>query len=255
MWLASLLCAALSFEQIVAQAGEANRAKSLEQMGAWVAANPRDPQAPRGLLWMAQLSRNEYRNRPARELLERILRDYGATEWAHHAQQGLAELDLIDHQYASATARYQALAQEPSRLWSFIGRTGEERARGERWRFRLLLAVVLGTLGLAALRIARAGLRSLWPPPTELIYAAPILLVTLLAAPGQEHDEARAVVTMALGGAALLWLNGAWLRARRGQRLAQAALGVAQAAGLVYCALVWNGLWAKLIDTIAMGAE
>jgi hypothetical protein len=84
-----------------------------------------------------------------------------------------------------------------------------------------------------------------------------VLVCVLLAGLAQEHDEARAVAVVALGAAALLWLNGAHLRARPPARRVALymGLGALQFAGLLYCALVTNHLWHKLIDTIAMRPE
>ena len=247
-----------SFEEIVSSATPANRPGSCERMQAWVDHHAGHPLAPRGLLWMAQLRRAGREPLLARPLLERLLRDFPPGEWSLHARQGLAELDLEDHHYQAAIARFRGLSAEPQPLWQFLGNAGVKRAQGERLRFFLALGFLGAAAALSLWRLRRSGgPRTLWPPPDEVVYLGPVLLLVALAASAQEHDEAAAVLTLALGLFALLWLNGAWSRFRAGGpgKARRALLGGLQAGGLLYCALVFNHLWAKLIDTIAMGAE
>lgn len=208
---------------------------------------------------MSKLRRAEGRADLARPLLERARRDFPGTEWELNAIQGLADLDLAAHRYKQAITGYETLARNPSPLWSYVGQNAARYAREEQIRFNLLVGAVAAVLALAMFRLWRSGgLRTLWPPPAELIYPLPILLLLLASTLGQEPDEARAIATVSLGAFALLWLNGAYLRAHppRGLgRVTVAVLGVLQAGALLYCALVANGLWAKFQDTLAMGAE
>jgi hypothetical protein len=56
----------------------------------------------------------------------------------------------------------------------------------------------------------------------------------------------------------VLWANGVYLRARpprAARRLVETALGLAQAAAVLYCAVVLNGVWSKFYETLVMGAE
>ncbi len=246
------------FEAIVASATPETRAEACARMERWVDAHAREPLAARGLIWMSQLHRADREPERARAALERVERDYPGSEWALHAEQGLAELDLERHRYESAISRYRELANQAKPLWHYLGVNGERNARGERIRFALVLAIALAFALLTLARLRRSGLRALWPPPAELVLTLPVLVVLVFASTAQEHDEARAVLFVAFGAAALLWLNGAYLRATAGEkrsRIARALVGAAQAAGLLYCALVLNHLWPKLMDTIAMGAE
>jgi hypothetical protein len=245
------------FAQIVSAATPATRAESCERMQRWVDAHPSSALAARGLVWMSQLQRADRRAARARPLLERVAREFPATEWSLHAAQGLAELDVEEHRYSSAIARYEMLARSEKPLWKYLGENGAEGARGEQVRFAGVLIVAAAIALLAMARLSRSGLRALWPPPAELLWLAPVLSCVLLAGLAQEHDEARAVAMLALGAAALLWLNGAHLRARPPARpvALYVGLGALQFAGLLYCALVTNHLWHKLIDTIAMRPE
>ena len=86
----------------------------------------------------------------------------------------------------------------------------------------------------------------------------PVVLVMLLAALSQPPEEARAVATVALGGAVLLWAHGAQLRAHPPSPLARfllGAIGLGEAAALLYCAVVANDLWMKFAETLSNGAE
>ena len=255
MCLASLLlAAAMGFDAIVSSANAGNRDQSVARMREWVDAHPGDPQAARGLLWMARLRRDDRRIGDARLLLARAEREAGGSEWALHAAQGLADIDVEQRRYGAAIARYQVLANRPEKLWSYVGVSGLAHARGERTRFFILLGLAAAMAALFLLRMARAGLARFWPPPRELVWMAPILAILLFAATAQEPPEAHAVTALALGLAALLWESGAWSRARPSPRpLLRASLDVAQAVALLYCVVVWNGLWGKLVDTIAMG--
>ncbi len=247
------------FDEIVGTVTEDSRDASCARMQAWVDAHPNHPQIPRGLVWMSKLRHADGRDDLARSLLERTLREYRGTEWELHAIQGLADLDLKSHRYGRAIAGYETLARSPDPLFSYIGRYGALNARGERVRFDVFLGLLAALAALSLHRLWRSGwLRSLWPPPAELLYPLPVPLLMLVGSTALEVPERHTVITLALGGIALLWLNGAYLRARPpkgGGRVVQAALGIFQACALLYCAMIANGLWGKLVDTIAMGAE
>ena len=248
----------VEFEAIVASATQQNHAQAQARMLRWIDAHPGDPQSARGLLWIAVLERSDGRGEAARPLLERILRESPDTEWALNATRQLADLDLDIHRYGRAIETYDRLAALPSPFWHYIGKTAGDDARSQRARFYSLIAIVAALLLIAASRIVRMGPRALWPLPNELAYPLPALLVILVAAAAQEPPEARGVVTLSLGAIALLWINGAWLRAyppRGAARAGQALLGVLQACGLFFCAIISSGLWEKLVDTWQMGAD
>ncbi len=246
------------FDAIVSTTTQQNHVDARARMLRWIEAHQGDPQCARGLLWIAVLERGDGRGEAARPLLERILREVPDTEWALNAERQLADLDLDIHQYRRAIETYDRLAALPSPYWHYIGKTAGDDARSQRARFYSFIAIVAALHLIAATRIARMGLRALWPLPNELAYPLPALLVILVAAAEQEPAEARGVITLSLGAIALLWINGAWLRAhppRGPARTGQALLGVLQACGLFFCAIISSGLWEKLVDTWQMGAD
>jgi tetratricopeptide (TPR) repeat protein len=252
--LALVLFGASFSEQMTVSAGK-ERPAAIEEVRAWVAANPSDPEAGRALVWLGQLELADEHYDAAGAFFEQAVRAYPGTEWDLAGTKGLADLALWSHRYAQAVAHYQKLEQSSSPYFKFLGAAGVEEARAT--RVRDLLA-----LGLAALLLSLAGLRLYvarpWPLPEELIYAAPVAALMVLASFSQPADEGRAVAAVALGGWLLLGANAAYYRARppKGLTLArEALLSVAQAAALVYCAVVANGLWGKLVVTLVVGPE
>ena len=247
-----------SFDSIVSATTQQNHAQARERMLRWIDAHPADPQVARGLLWVSVLDRSDGQGERARPLLERARRDGAGTDWANTADKQLADLDVEAHRYSRAIATYDRLAQLPAPFWKYVGKSAGDEARSKRARFYALLVALGGLLLIALARLVRMGPRALWPMPKELAYPLPALLVILLASLSLEPAEGFAVVVLAPGAIALLWVNGAWLRARppRGAaRWGQALLGVVQACALFYCAIIASNLWEKLVDTWQMGAD
>jgi hypothetical protein len=246
------------FNAIVSATTQRNHPEAIAKMQRWVDAHRGDPQAPRGLLWMAQLERSDGQSERARPLLERVLREGPGTDWALHAQRQLADLDLDRHHYAAAIATYEQLARDPAPFWQNVGKSAAQDARSQRSRFIGLVAALILLIGVALERLARIGLKALWPLPNELAYPLPVLVVILIASFSLERAEEQAVITLALGAVALLWINGAYLKLRPPKGLArvpQALLGMVQAIAIFYCAIQTSGLWEKLVDTWQMGAD
>jgi len=209
---------------------------------------------------MGQLELADEHPGAAGALFERVVREYPGTEWDLAATQGLADLALWSHRYAQAVAQYQKLAASSSPYFRYLGQSGVGEARARRVRDGLALGLTLSLVLLTAVRLylARRGPVPLWPLPEEVIYAAPVAALMGLASLAQPADEGRAVAEVALGGLLLLGATAAYYRARppRGLVLVrEAALAVAQAGALVYCAVVANGLWGKLVVTWVVGPE
>ena len=247
-----------SFAQILAPTERSHDA-SCALMAAWVESHPGDPRAARGLVWMAQLRIADQRRDLAQPLFQRVQRDYPGTEWAQHSIKGLADLDVEARRYGAAIAKYESLAHSDSPFFQYVGSMAAEHARQLRLRFRSTLGLLASLLRLGGLRLGRLGSwRPLWPPPVEVIYPLPLLLLTAVASLGQPAQEGHSVLILAFGAAALLWVNGAYLRARPptgAWRIVHGALGLGQAAALLYLAVVLSGLWDKFHDTLVMGAD
>ena len=249
------LAAEPSFEQIAGSVREGHQVEAIAQMQSWVDAHPSDPNAGRGLVWISQLWLTEGKPERAVVLLERAVRDYPGTEWESAAQLKLADLAVRSHRYGVALPLYEKLAVSPLEYYAYLGKTGAEHTRDERSRFWLLLALSGGLVMVFAVRLRLGGL---WPLPEEVYYAFPIAVMMGLAALAQPEDEARAVGTLAACGVALVWANATYFRRSPPGRwgyLREGLFALVQAAAVLYCAIVANGLWGKFADTLVSGAE
>lgn len=232
----------------------------LEPIQAWVDAHPGDPESGRALVWMAQRELSAGRAGRARLLFERAEREHRGSGWELAASKGLADLALRARRYGEAIARYEGLAASRDDYYRFLGESGAVEARATRSRDLLAagLALLVSTLASARLALAWRSRRTLRPVPEEVFYGAPVAGALLLAALAQPAAEGRAVAALALGGLLLLWANASYFRVRppRGFSLAlEGVLSVAQAGALLYCAVVANGLWGRLIVTFAVGPD
>jgi hypothetical protein len=246
------------FDEITHRVSQQSHDVSCQQMDAWIAAHPSDPNAGRGLIWMAELRLADHQFDLAYVLFDRAAREYPDTEWARHGQKNRADLDLYWHHFSAAIAAYDQLSKLPSPYWQYVGRMSLIQARSERVRFIIYAALVSGLVLLAAFRLGRAR-KQLWPPPEEVVYAAPVLMLMMLASLAQPSEEAHAVMTVTIGALLLLWANGAYWRAQppkaRWRWPFEALLGLVQAGSLLYCAVIANGLWLKFAETVTNGAE
>ena len=259
-WLLAALAASQpeeDFEQIAHQVGQVPHGQTLAQLEAFVAQNPSAPQTARALLLGAQLRRLDGRDDLARPLLERAVVIAAGSDSGFDAMLGLCGLDLAERNYGAAIAGYQKVMESSSGRWQYQAGLGLEYARGARTRWWLLLAVVIALVVVGLWRASqalRAG--SFWPLPEEARVALPIALLLALASAGQPPSEAHAVQALAAGGAMILWSNAAYFQVAPplgGRRWFEGFLGIAQAAGLLYCAVVLSGLWEKFAETLSAG--
>jgi hypothetical protein len=224
-------------------------------LDAWVAGHPGSAGVPLARFWQAQSLVRESRFDQADLLLEQLVTTSSDLKW--DAALLRAELLLVQRRFSAAEHAYRTLAAPAGSRWEHEARSRAEQARVAGLRERAVWAALLALLVLATYRAASAR-RALWPPPAELIFAAPLLAVLAIAAAPRSADERFAVLAVAFGAAPLLWINGAYLRARSLRplrRVAEAMLGVAQAAGVLFCAIVLSGLWDSVVNTWMAGVE
>jgi len=224
-------------------------------LDAWIAANPDSPGVGLAHFWQAQSYVRESRFDDADRILEGLTTFAGDLRW--DAQVMRADLLLAQRRWFAAEHAYAAITAPHGSRWEYEARTRAEVARsgGRRqigvW---LTLAALVGLTLRRAMRL-RGGL---WPPPEELLFAAPLLAVMIIAAAPRPPDERFAVFYVAFAAAPLLWVNGAWLRARPLRplgRAGEALLGIAQACGVLFCAVVLSGLWDSVMNTWMAGVE
>ena len=110
-----------------------------------------------------------------------------------------------------------------------------ERRRALRWVLWGLLAVIAGAAIVALRRSAsswRDAMRRLSRPPIEAVFFVPIAVVLVIIAETGNPLVARAVSTIAIGGAIIAWVSGVIMEAARARRGA-VGLRRATAHGLV----------------------
>lgn len=243
-------------EAIAAQVGTAGAEATRARLAAFAAAHPGSDEGARALLLVGQLWRKDGRDDLAGQAYQRVVTEAPASPSALDAELGLGDLALTARDWAEAARRFERVARVGEGRFLYQARLGLELASAERLRYRLFLGVAAALVALSLWRGARA--RTLWPPPEEVLAALPVAGLLLLASLSQPDAEARAVRVLALGGLALLWANAAAFAARppRGaRRLLEVALGLGQAAGLLFCAIIAGGLWTRFVETLSVGAE
>ena len=251
----ALILAVAPLDDLAAHVGEVSHEETIARIEAYVAAHPNAEDAGRALLLGAQLRRKDGKEELARALLQRV--PASSSSWLD-ASLALADLDLFERHFEAAIARYDALAASSPGRWQYQAALGAGLARAAQTRVRWVLAIMLGLVMLTAWRLFKSGRRALWPLPEEARIGLPIAALLALASLGQPSNEAHAVQAVALGGAALLWCNASYFQEhppRGWRRPFEALLGVGQAVGLLFCAVVLSGLWAKFVETVTAGAE
>ena len=132
--------------------------------------------------------------------------------------------------------------------------TGAALARRRLWMQRAAWAAWGLVAALALLALPRA--RRWWPPPTAVSYLGPVALATLLMAMPMSPAFAPALISLAVGAVALIWLWGAGPppRTSTGRWLTAAARGLAMAA-LAYAIVHHFELVEVLWHTLKYGPE
>ena len=258
--LAALLANAVPDERLsdaVAGVGTRSHDESCRRVEAFLAAHPDTPERARALLWMAELRRVDGDEATARALYAQTLDADPRGPLGLAAVKAVADMDVSAHRYSPALLGYARLAGRPEPYWRFLGTTGVADARSARRRDLAFLVVMVGLLGLLSFRLAAAR-AALWPPPEECLYLLPVAALSALSSVVLPADERAAVLSVAGGGLALVFVNAVFFRLRppRGVfRGVEAVLGVAQGAALLYCAVIACGLWTRFANTLANGAD
>lgn len=258
VWLMLTVAEPQGVDEIASRVGQVSHDATVAELETFVAANPKGAQTGRALLLAAQLRRADGREDLARILLERAVLAAPASPVALDASLALSDLEFSERHFEAAIARYQKVLETASGRWEYQARLGIEYSRAARTRQWLVVGIWAGLVLLASWRgvvAVRAG--TLWPLPEDAKVGLPVAALLALASAGQPPNEAHAVLALAAGGAILLWTNAAYFQVAPPigwRRWFEASLGIAQAAGLLYCAIVVSGLWAKFVETLSAGA-
>lgn len=255
--LAFLLNAAPTLDDIASSVGAVPHRVTFARLEDFVAQQHDGPELERALLLQAQLSRSDGDDEAAERSLERLLAFGGDSEWHRDAMLELAGLNVTRWRFAAAIAAFDTLAARSDGRWQYQAQTAAAQARSERTRLFAAFGIALLLVSIIVVRLFAAR-HALWPLTEEVVYAAPLAVLMLIAAAAEPKAEARAVSILALGGLALIWAHSTFLRGHRPSRAwryAEPLFGGAQALGLLYCAIVSNNLWARFAETLATGAE
>ena len=253
----TLVLAGNDFERVELEAAQLPGAAGLERIREWTEQNGSSPELPHALLWQAQRLITLERFDEARSLLARALASNPNPELALDLALTQADVSALERRYDEAAREYDALPAPADSRWAMQASLRGQAMRGESSRHRAMdgLAALAGLLIATRLFQTRRGL---WPPPEEVTWSVPVLLVLCLAALWRPPAERWAVLMVCLGGAGLLWLTGATLRTRTLTplaRLGELIRAAFLAGSLLFSAIVVSGLWSRVADTFAAGAE
>ncbi|MBT8496193.1 MAG: soluble NSF attachment family protein [Deltaproteobacteria bacterium] len=115
----------------------------------------------------------------------------------------------------------------------------------------LLLSLVLTGRGRSVREV-------LWPPPIEVLYSLPVLLVVQVMAFTAHQDLAPAVAIITAAGIGLSWLSGAALRAGKrsiGRTAVHLGLTLVGVVSAVYLAVHTGGLIDQIVETVRFGPD
>jgi hypothetical protein len=221
----------------------------------WIDAHRGAPGVAIARFWLAGSFASESRFVDADRILAALVSEGSSVKW--DAALLRADVELQQRHWATAENEYRAIAAPKGSRWEYEASERAEVARWAGWRQHVMWGLLVGLVTLTLWR-AYAGRRALWPPPEEVLWVGPLLLLMLAAALPREAEERSAIAGIALGGLVLLWANGAWLKVHPlsfAARAREAVLGLAQATAVLYCAIVASGLWDSVMNTFAAGPE
>jgi len=243
-------------------------AESIAMTEALLRESPTWVGAPSVALWLAEVDLRAGRLESAVRRYAAVAERYQNSEARFDALLGAGDAALRLGRTGDAERFYRMLdpAGDPSRETlrrDALGQLAQARGRQRLGWLAGILAlagflVLTGSL-LRAARSARRAARALWPPPSEVVYLAPVSVVLSAAAFTGYAGLGPAVTCISIAGLAAAWLSGAGLAAR-GERRAAAVVVHALAAALIvlgvtYLALLRTQLLDAVIETFRYGPE
>jgi hypothetical protein len=225
--------------------------------------------APSLALWLAEVDLRAGRTDSAMRRYAAAAERYPHSEARFDALLGAGDAALRLGRTSEAESFYRRLepAGDPGRETLKREALRElERVRGRSrlgWLAGLLAAAgILALAGslVAAARSAGRAARALWPPPSEVLYLAPVAAVLSAAAFTGYAGLGPAVTCVSIAGVAAAWLSGAGLALRDPGRRLPAVIGHALAAVVIvaavtYLAMLRFELLDAMLDTLRYGPE
>lgn len=275
---------AASFALLVAHGDAMGAAEVRALEEGLVESSPRWPGVPDAELWLAEYLRERGDYAAAGEQYARIQRRWPSSAQGIEALRGAAGTALDAHDWKRALALAEQLpggapvARAGRAELRAAGNPIEDAARAEliaqgrrgmrrdaigdaAWlAIALAFVVVLASLAGA---IFRGGRR--WPrarPPLEVMFLGPIAAVLVAISFAAQRVIGPAVARITLTGLLLAWISGSaldLLRARgeptRGRSLVHAAACMLGVVAMAYLAVVRDGLFDMLVETVRNGPE
>lgn len=227
------------------------------------------PGAGEAALWRADRLRELMWYRQAATAYDDVLARFAGTAWARSAAPSAAAVAIALDRFADARRRIAALpVDDPADravrddLVDQLSRRQLERSWYTRSIIALIGAIVilLGSLAHAA-RSLRGAVRAL-RPPTEVVFAAPVVAVIIAMSLTTHYAIGPAVAIISAGGLALAWLSAAGLvAARTAGRPIRARAGlhvgilVIAVCALAYVAIVRGDLLDMIRETVQFGPD
>lgn len=227
------------------------------------------PGAGEAALWRADRLRELTWYRQAAVAYDDVIARFPGTAWARHAAPSGAAVAVALNRFDDARRRIAALpVDDPSDravrddLVDQLDNRELERTWYRRAVAVLIAAVLvlLASLGHGA-RSARAAVRAL-RPPSEVVFAAPIVAVLIVVSLTTHYAIGPAVAMISAGGLVLAWLSAAGLiaartagRPLRARAIAHVAILVLAVTALAYVAIVRGDLLDMIRETVQFGPD
>lgn len=257
--------ALIRFQRIIRATPEGS-AERIAQLSALLRERPEFALADQTLYLLGSAQLRAGQDEAAAGSFATLFSRFPASEWAAYGHKAQADALIAQGRCEPARVHLRALGQRRGTVWVRAAEEGfGQCSLLERRRLWSWLALgYLGVLGGGLLWRAR---RTLWPPPLEFYYYAPVAGFLVLVSLGVKGGLYLGPVLLLAGlGAALSWLGAAAARravrhkrrgaARRALQVTAGLLGRALAvAAICYLVVDSQGLFELLIETVRNGAD
>lgn len=257
--------ALIRFQRIIRATSEGS-AERIAQLSALLRERPEFALADQTLYLLGSAQLRAGQDEAAAGSFATLFSRFPASEWAAYGHKAQADALIAKGRCEPARRHLRALGERRGTVWVRAAEEGlQQCSLLERRR-------VWSRLALAYLAVVGGGLllrarRTLWPPPLEVYYYAPVAGFLVLVSLGIKGGLYLGPVLLLAGsGAALSWLGAAAARravrhkrggaARRALQLIAGLLWRALAvAAICYLVVDSQGLFELLIETVRNGAD
>lgn len=255
----------IQFQRIIRATAEGS-AERIAQLSALLREQPQFALADQTLYLLGSAQLRAGQSAAAAASFGALWSRFPGSEWAAYGHKAQADALIGQGRCEAARVHLRALGDRRGTVWVRAAEEGLQQCSVLERR-RSFARLSLAYLGLLFGGLLLAARRTLWPPPLEFLYYAPVagfLVLVSLAVKGGLY--LLPVLLLAGLGAALNWLAAA--AARRavqrkrggaGRRALQVAVGlgwrVLAVAAICYLVVDSQGLFELLIETVRNGAD